>query len=521
VSVNPENQGAASAVPSSASRADHGHSHLGLALIVIATAQLMVVLDATIVNIALPSIQQALEFTPANLTWVVNAYTLAFGGLLLLGGRAGDLFGRRRVFIFGILLFTIASLLCGVATSEGFLIGARVLQGAGAAVASPTALALITTTFPEGPPRNRAFAVYAAMSGAGAAVGLIAGGLLTDYFSWRWVFFVNVPIGLFIAAVAPRVLGESERIHGRIDWWGAFAGTAGLTILVYGITRASSEGWSDPVTVTCFVVSALVLALFLFIETKHEHPIMPLHIFNNRNRSGSYVVMLVVGAAMFSMFYFLSLFVQQILNYSPVKAGVAFLPFTVGIVFGAGLASQLTPRLAPRIIVGVGLVLAASGLFLFAQLTPTSSYLGGLLPPMIIMAVGMGLVFVPLTLTAVSGVEHHESGLASALLNTVQQVGGSLGLAALATIAATVTTNAFAQADAVTAQAQAALAGAPGVQPPDPSLLAQLADASTEGYTTAFLIEAFMMLAALLITMVAINAPKQTVHEEQPAAHVG
>jgi len=248
---------------------------------------------------------------------------------------------------------------------------------------------------------------------------------------------------------------------------------------------------------------------------------MPLHIFNNRNRSGSYVVMLIVGAALFSMFYFLSLFVQQILDYSPVKAGVAFLPFTVGIVFGAGLASQLTPRLAPRILVGVGLVLAASGMFLFAQLTPTSSYVSDLLPPMVIMAVGMGLVFVTLTLTAVSGVVHNESGLASALLNTVQQVGGSLGLAVLATIAATVTTNAFAQADAVTAQAQAAAAGVPGVPPPDPSLLALLADAATEGYTTAFAVGGFMMLAALVITVVAINAPKQTVHEEQPAAHVG
>ena len=252
-------------MPTVSDTPDHGHRHLGLALLVIATAQLMVILDASIVNIALPSIQSALDFTPTNLTWVINGYTLAFGGLLLLGGRAGDLFGRRRVFIFGILLFTVASLLCGLATNEGLLIAARVLQGAGAAVASPTALSLVTTTFPEGPPRNRAFAVYAAMSGAGAAVGLIAGGLLTDYLSWRWVFFVNIPIGAFIALVAPRVLGESEPIHGRIDWLGAVTGTAGLTLLVYGITRTGTAGWSDPLTIACFAVSALIQAVFVLI----------------------------------------------------------------------------------------------------------------------------------------------------------------------------------------------------------------------------------------------------------------
>ena len=233
---------------------DHGHRHLGLALLVIASAQLMVVLDASIVNIALPSIQTALDFTPANLTWVINAYTLAFGGLLLLGGRAGDLFGRRRVFVIGILLFTFASLLCGLAQSEASLIAFRVLQGAGAAIAAPTALALVTTTFPEGPPRNRAFAVYAAMSGAGAAVGLIAGGLLTEI-DWRWVFFVNVPIGLLIAWAAPRVLGESSPETGRIDFAGALIGTVGLTVLVYGITRTGNEGtgWTDPGTIACFV----------------------------------------------------------------------------------------------------------------------------------------------------------------------------------------------------------------------------------------------------------------------------
>jgi EmrB/QacA subfamily drug resistance transporter len=503
----------ASVTPTQRDPADHGHRHLGLALVVIATAQLMVILDASIVNIALPSIQSALDFTPTNLTWVINGYTLAFGGLLLLGGRAGDLFGRRRVFIFGILLFTVASLLCGLATTEGFLIAARVLQGAGAAVASPTALSLVTTTFPEGPPRNRAFAVYAAMSGAGAAVGLIAGGLLTDYLSWRWVFFVNIPIGAFIALVAPRVLGESERVHGRIDWLGALTGTAGLTLLVYGITRTGVAGWSDPLTIGCFVVSALILAVFVLIEANHEHPIMPLHLFRNRNRTGTYVVMLVVGAALFASFYFLSLFVQGVLGYSPVKAGVSFLPFTVGIVLGAGLASQLTPRAAPRVLVSVGLLMATAGMLLNSQLDTSSTYLTGLLPPMILTSIGMGLVFVPLTLTAVSGVQHDESGIASALLNTVQQVGGSLGLAVLATIAATASNRLFPGVERLIEQQQQQPAPTGPPTPDQLALIERVQDALTHGYTRAFLIGAVMMLAALAITAVLINAPKQQVRD--------
>ena len=276
--------------------ADHGHRHLGLALLVIAGAQLVIVLDATIVNIALPSIQQSLDFTPANLTWVVNAYTLAFGGLLLLGGRAGDLFGRRRVFVAGILLFTLASLLCGLATTEPMLIAFRVLQGAGAAIAAPTALALVTTTFPEGRPRNRAFAVYAAMSGAGAAVGLILGGVLTEL-DWRWVFFVNVPIGLLIAYLAPRVLGESSPEPGRIDFGGAITGTLGLTSLVYGITRAGNPltGWGDSGTILCFGLAAVLLVVFLLIESRHEHPIMPLHLFGERNRRSRWASCSVPG----------------------------------------------------------------------------------------------------------------------------------------------------------------------------------------------------------------------------------
>lgn len=508
--------GGAAATARSTDNGEHGHRHLGLALLVIAGAQLIVVLDASIVNIALPSIQTALDFTPANLTWVINAYTLAFGGLLLLGGRAGDLFGRRRVFVTGILVFTLASLLCGLAWSEPSLIAFRVLQGLGAAIAAPTALALVTTTFPEGPARNRAFAVYAAMSGAGAAVGLIAGGVLTDFLDWRWVFFVNVPIGLLIAWAAPRVLGESKPETGKIDYLGAFVGTVGLTVLVYGITRTShpGTGWGNGGTIACFVVAIALLVAFVLIEQRHKHPIMPLKLFKERNRSASYLVMLIVGGAMFSMFYFISLFVQQILGYEPIKAGLAFLPFTVGIVMGAGTASQLTPRLPPRVIAGVGLAMSSTGLFLYSRLEVTSSYWPDLLVPMLVMSIGMGLTFVPFTLTAVSNVADHESGIASAVLNTMQQVGGSLGLALLATVAANATTARFAGADQASGQLQS------GVQL-DPAVLGQLADASTHGYAMAFLVGSFMMLAALILTVTLVNAPKQAAPVDGPPVHVG
>ncbi|RJK97165.1 MFS transporter [Vallicoccus soli] len=488
-------------------------ARLGVALFVIAMAQLMIVLDASIVNIALPSIQTALDFSGANLAWVVNGYTLAFGGLLLLGGRAGDLFGRRRVFVAGILLFTVASLLGGFAQGEASLIAARVLQGAGAAIASPTALSLITTTFPEGAPRNRAMAVYAAMSGAGAAVGLIAGGLLTDYLDWRWTLWVNVPIGLAVAFVAPRVLVESERETGRIDLPGAVTGTLGLTALVYGITRAAEEGWGDGTTLALFAASALVLAAFVVIEARSPHALMPLRLFRNRNRSGSYGVMLLVGGALFSSFYFISLYLQQILGYDPIEAGLAFLPFTVGIVVGAGLASQLATRVAPRVLAGTGLALAAVGLFLYTGLEPDSSYVGGLLPSLLVTSVGMGLTFVPLTLTAVSGVAREDSGIASALLNTAQQVGGSLGLAVLATVATS-------RSDALLPQADVAFFQ--GLATQDLALVGRAADALTDGYTRAFLVGSAMVVVALLLTLAAVNARRQEVAPEGGTpVHVG
>ncbi|HZX07840.1 MFS transporter, partial [Kribbella sp.] len=309
----------------------HGHRNLGIALALICMAQLMVVLDGTIVNIALPHIKGALGFSDASLPWVVNAYALAFGGLLLLGGRIGDILGRRRVFVVGVVLFGLASFVGGIAQSEGVLLASRILQGVAAAAASPNALALITTTFPAGKERNRAMAVYAAMSGAGAAVGLILGGALTEA-SWRWTFFINTPIGLLVAVLAFRFLGESERQTGKFDLPGAITGTAGLTSLVYGLTHAATNGWGDTWTLIFIFAGLALIGTFLAIEARSRHALMPFRILANKTRGVSFFVMLIVGAAMFSMFYFLGIFVQSIMGYSALKTGVSFLPFSVGIV---------------------------------------------------------------------------------------------------------------------------------------------------------------------------------------------
>jgi EmrB/QacA subfamily drug resistance transporter len=416
--------------------ARRGH-HPGAALAIIAGSQLMVVLDATIVNIALPHIQSALKFSDTNLTWVLNAYTLTFGGLLLLGGRAGDILGRRKTFIFGIALFTFASFLGGLATSATWLLAARALQGIGGAIVTPTALSLITTNFDEGPERNRAFGVFAAVSGSGAAVGLLAGGMLTSWLSWRWVFFVNIPIGIAIALLAPLFINESEKTPGRFDVAGAIASTLGMSTLVYGFIRAASDGWGDTWTIASFVAAAAFLASFVVIEIRSPQPITPLHLFKNRNRWASYVVMFSLAAALFSMFFFLTLFVQDILHYSPLKAGFAFLPISVGIVISAQLASTFLIKIGPRPFMILGAALATGGLFWLSRLTEQSSYVSGLLLPMVVFSLGLGFIFVPLTIVAVSGVESHESGSASGLLNVMQQVGGTVGLAILTTAFAT------------------------------------------------------------------------------------
>ncbi|CAM5435838.1 DHA2 family efflux MFS transporter permease subunit OS=Streptomyces alboniger OX=132473 GN=CP975_26810 PE=4 SV=1 [Streptomyces alboniger] len=415
--------------------------HPGIALTVIAACQLMVVLDATIVNIALPHIQGALNFSTTDLTWVVSAYTLTFGGLLLLGGRAGDIMGRRRVFMAGILLFTAASLLGGFAQEPWQLLAARALQGVGGAIASPTSLALITTTFPEGPERNRAFGVFAAVSAGGGAIGLLAGGMLTEWLDWRWVLFVNVPIGILIAVLTPLYINESERHPGRFDLPGALTSTAGMASLVYGFIRAAEEGWRDSLTVASFVAAVVLLSAFAFIESRAKEPITPLRMFADRNRSGTYVIMLSLAAAMFGMFFFIVLFVQNVLNYTPIEAGLAFLPVTAVIALGAGLSQKFLPVLGPKPFMVTGSVIVVLGLGWQTLLSPDSSYVSGVLGPMLLFGFGMGLNFVTLTLTAVSGVAPHEAGAASGLLNATQQIGGSLGLSILTTVFGTASRN--------------------------------------------------------------------------------
>ncbi|MFE3374992.1 MFS transporter [Streptomyces anulatus] len=413
----------------------------GLALLVIASCQLMVVLDVTIVNIALPHMQKDLGFSTENLSWVVNAYTLTFGGLLLLGGRLGDILGRRRVFIFGVLLFVFASLLGGLSQEGWQLLAARSLQGVGGAIASPTALSLITTTFREGPERNRAFGVFAAVSAGGSAIGLLAGGLLVEWLDWRWVLFVNVPIGLLIAFATPRYIPESERRPGHFDIAGALTSTVGMVLLVYGFIRASEDGWTDALTLGSFAAAVVLLAVFITVERGSKQPITPLWMFRDRNRSGSYVMMLSLAAAMFGMFFFLTLFVQNVLDFSPLRAGLAFLPVSAVIAVSAGLASQLLPRWGPKPFMVVGALLAAVGLGWLTLTDVHSSYLGSILGPMLVFGFGMGMQFVSLTLMAVSGVAPKEAGAASGILNATQQVGGSLGLSILVTTFGTASRN--------------------------------------------------------------------------------
>ena len=488
-----------------------GDRHLGLALFVIAAAQLMVILDATITNIALPAIQTDLGVSDANLAWIVNSYALAFGGLLLLGGKAGDLFGRRRMFQVGIAVFTLASLLGGLAPNEGLLIGARILQGVGAALAAPSALALITTTFPAGKPRNRAMGVYAAMGGLGATVGLLLGGLLTDVLDWRWVFFVNIPIGLAVLA-GTRSLVEAERHPGRLDVPGAVTGTGGLISLVYGITRGGEHGWTGGLTLGCFAVAAVLLTAFLFLQARTPDPMMPLRLFKDRNRWGSYATMLFIGSGMFAFFYFLTLYMQLILGYSPIKTGFAYLPFSFGMAAAAGISSKLVAHRAPRLIAGPGLLVAAAGMFWFATLERDSSYAGHLMPAMFVTALGLGMSFVPMTLGAVSGVAHQDTGIASALLNTAQQIGGDLGLAVLSTISTSA-------ADDKLPRAAGALYR--GLATKDLALVSKAGDALTHGYTMAFVAAGALFVAGAAVTAFAVTAGRQQPTEGAAPVHMG
>jgi EmrB/QacA subfamily drug resistance transporter len=492
-----------------------GNRRLGLALVVIATAQLMVVLDATIVNVALPHIQQALGFSGSGLEWVVNAYAVTFGGLLLLGGRAGDILGRRRVFVFGLLLFSAASLLGGFATSEWWLLTARAVQGVGGAVIAPTALALITTNFPEGGERNRAFGVYAAMAGAGSAVGLLLGGILTTYASWRWVLFVNVPIGLLVAAAAPRVLAESPRRPGRVDVAGAITGTGGVALLVYGLSRAATgqdgvSHWGDAQVLASLAASVVLLVSFVLIEMRTPHPLLPMRVLADRNRSGAYLIMLCVSTGLFGLFFFLTLFIQTVLGYSAIRSGIAYLPFAVGVVVASGLASQLMPRLGPRPLIVAGTAAVAGGMFWFSRLTEHAGYASQLLGPQLVSSFGLGLVFVPLALVSLHNVADRDSGVASSLLNTAQQVGGAIGLALLGTVAWTTVANSVR-----TQLGQAGAAAAKAGTPPPASIYNH---ALTVGFSRAFLVAAGIGLLALVIAIATIRIRRQELSGAVPAA---
>jgi EmrB/QacA subfamily drug resistance transporter len=495
--------------------------NLGLALLVIATAQLMVVLDATIVNVALPHIQRALGFSGSGLEWVVNAYALTFGGFLLLGGRLGDILGRRRVFLAGIILFSLASLAGGFATTQAWLLAARALQGVGGAIVAPAALALVATTFPEGPPRNRAMGVYAAMSIGGAAVGLILGGLLTTYASWRWVLFVNVPIGLAVALIAPRVLGESERHRGKFDLPGAITGTLGLALLVYGLSNAATSPngvthWHDTRVLSSLGVAVLLLAGFVLIEARSPHALMPLRIFRNRSRSGALIVMLCVGTAMFGLFFFLTLFVQTVWGYSALKTGVSYLPMVAMIMLMAGVSSQLVTRIGARPLLLAGTAIAAGGMFWFSRISEQSTYTGGLLGPMLVTAAGLGMLFMPLTLVSLSKVDDSDAGLASSLLNTGQQVGGSIGLALLGTVAWTVVANSI-HAQVTAAAAAAARAGHPVHGVPGHLPTAIYNHALSAGFARGFAVSAGIALVALVVTALMVRVTRADLAGAQQA----
>ncbi|MGZ4448057.1 MAG: MFS transporter [Nocardioides sp.] len=520
-------------------RAPGQHAHLGWALVLISIAQLMVVLDGTIVNIALPFIQKDLGFSQANLPWVVTGYALAFGGLLLLGGRLGDLYGRRKIFVVGLAVFAVASLLGGAATSEGLLLAARGLQGLGAALASPAALALITTTFPAGPARNRAFAVYAAMSGAGAAVGLILGGWLTgtslDLFGahidgWRLTLLINTPIGLVAAALAPRFLAESESHPGELDVPGALTGTLGLLGIVYGLSRAATQGWSDVWTVSSLVAGVVLLAVFGIVESRVEHPLLPFRIFANRTRAASFVAMMLLPAAMFAMFFYLSQYIQNVMGYSPLHAGFAFLPFSAGIIVAAGVTSNLVSRVDPRFLAGTGTLMAAVALFGFSRIPHDTtmpltdvhaSYATDVLPFILLMSLGMGATFVPVTLTAVHHVRAEDSGIGSGVLNTMQQVGGALGLATLSTVFTHVFTNTVGD---LSSQAASAGGPAPTQQQAQAFQSVLLHQSFTDGATTAFWVGSIMALLGSVVIWVFLNVKHTELATDGPEGapvHVG
>ena len=420
-----------------------------LVLVLICFAQFMVVLDATVVNVALPSIQEDLGLSEANLQWIVNAYTLVFGGFLLLGGRAGDLLGRKRLFLFGLVVFTAASLLNGLAVNSGMLIACRALQGLGAAFISPAALAIITTTFQEGAERAKALGVWAAIAIGGSAVGLIVGGALTQLLSWPWIFFINVPVGVAVFLLSARYVPESkdELAHRSFDVAGAVSVTGGLMMLVYAIVEAQEKGWTSASTLATFAFSAVLLVAFVAIEQRSKAPLVRLSIFRVRSLRAANISMFLVASGLFAMFFFNTLYIQRVLGYGPLEAGLAFLPFTAGIMVSAGLASKFAPRVGVRPVAIVGMFVTIAGMVLLTRISIDGSYAADVMPALVLTALGLGAVFVPLTLIATTGLENEDQGLASGIFNTSQQIGGALGLAVLASLAANKTASATGVSD--------------------------------------------------------------------------
>jgi EmrB/QacA subfamily drug resistance transporter len=462
-----------------------------IALALLATAQFVVVLDASIVNVALPTIGDALDFSQSNLAWVVNAYVLTFGGFLLLGGRIADIVGRRRVFMSGLVLFALASLAGGLATSESQLIAARAVQGLGAAILSPAALSIVTTTFRDGAERNKALGVWGAVAGAGGAAGVLLGGVLTEYLGWEWVLWVNVPVGLIAAALTPSLIAESrsESETRHFDVAGALSVTAGLSLLVYALVDAVDAGWGSTQTIGLLSISAILIAAFIAIERRSASPLMPFSIFRLRTLTGANVVGVLTGASLFSMFFFISLYMQQVLGYSAIHAGLSYLPLALTIIVSAGIASQLVTRIGFKPVLAAGMGLIAAGLLWFSQVSVGGGFLTDILGPSLLAAVGLGFAFVPQTIAAVAGVRDHEAGLASGLINTSQQVGGALGLAVLATIANTRTDDLFAEG-------------------------AGRATALTEGFQSAFLAGAGIAILGLIAVLTLIRTSDSRAHVE-------
>src|SRR5262245_43557673 len=460
-----------------------------LVLVLVCLAQFMVVLDATIVNVALPSMQSDLGFSQTSLQWVVNIYTLVFGGFLLLGGRAGDLFGRKRLFVAGVVVFTAASAIDGLATSPGMLIAARALQGFGAALVSPAALSIVTTTFAEGRDRARALGVWSAIAVGGGAVGLILGGVLTEYLSWRWNFFVNIPVGIATVLLSLRFVPESRAVGQRrgFDVAGAVTVTGGLMLIVYALVGATEHGWGSGRTLGLLAAGLTLLAAFVAIERRSASPLVRLSFFRQRWITAANVTMLAVAGGIFAVFFFPSLYVQDVLGFTPVQAGAGFLPLTAAIILAAGLAQRLVGTVGVKPVALAGMSIAAVGLLMLSFISVGGSYASDVLPGLVVMGLGLGLTFVPLTLIATSGIQPADAGLASGLFNSSQQVGGALGLAILSTLAVHYTTSSLDGAGA-----------APSVH--------ERAVAAVEGYQAAFLAAAGLLVLGVILVATLVRS---------------